>query len=137
LIEYKIVVIYMFDEQASHDTIKVGLELFCDVEMFLGLNILSPCWNLSEACSSLLRIGTFLYVILLLLSKNVRCNCIKCTMISRPCMGRWSLGSFWTWCNIQMMFYITLGFLTRTLSLNMHPFNSMNVFICNIKGAQS
>jgi len=32
----------MFDEQASNDTIKIGLELFCDVEMFLGLNILFP-----------------------------------------------------------------------------------------------
>jgi hypothetical protein len=33
----------MFDEQAPHDTIKTGLELVCDVEMFLGLNILFPC----------------------------------------------------------------------------------------------
>jgi hypothetical protein len=50
-------------------------------------------------------------------------------------MGKWSLGSFWTWCNIQMMFYIILGFFTKALGLNMHPFSSMDVFICNIKGA--
>jgi len=29
----------MFDEQTSHDTTKTGLELFCDVEVFLGINM--------------------------------------------------------------------------------------------------
>jgi len=32
----------MFDEQASHDATKVGLELLCDVEMFLGLTCIIP-----------------------------------------------------------------------------------------------
>jgi hypothetical protein len=32
----------MFDEQASHDTTNVGLELLCDVEMFLGLTCIIP-----------------------------------------------------------------------------------------------
>jgi hypothetical protein len=41
------------------------------------------------------------------------------SVISRPYMGRRSLGNFWTWSNIQMMFCIMLGFLTRTLGLNM------------------
>ncbi len=37
LTKYKIVVIQMFNEQASHDITKSNLELFCDVEVFLGL----------------------------------------------------------------------------------------------------
>jgi hypothetical protein len=46
-------------------------------------------------------------------------------------------GQFWTWCNIQMMFCIIFGFLTKALGLNVHSFSSMDVFICNIKGAKS
>jgi hypothetical protein len=36
LIEYKTIVILMFDEQASHDIVKAHLELLYDVEVFLG-----------------------------------------------------------------------------------------------------
>ncbi len=46
-------------------------------------------------------------------------------------------GTWRTQWNIQMMVCIMFGFLTRTLGLNMQPSNSMEVFICNIKGAQS
>jgi sulfur relay (sulfurtransferase) DsrF/TusC family protein len=46
LIEYKIIAIQMFDEQASHDTSKVGLELLCDVEVFLGLTCIIPMLEL-------------------------------------------------------------------------------------------
>ncbi len=38
----------MFDEQASHDIIKVGLELLCDVELFLGLTYIIPMWELVQ-----------------------------------------------------------------------------------------
>jgi len=36
----------MFDEQASHDTTKVGLELLCDVEVFLWLTCIIPMLEL-------------------------------------------------------------------------------------------
>jgi hypothetical protein len=36
----------MFDEQASHDIIKAGLELFYDVEVFLGLTCIIPMLEL-------------------------------------------------------------------------------------------
>jgi hypothetical protein len=77
----------VFDEQASNDIAKVGLELLCDVEVFLGL-VLSSCWNLLRACPNLLRIRTFLYAIMLLMSRNVKCNCIKCIVINKPCMEK-------------------------------------------------
>ncbi len=38
----------MFHEQASHDTIKVGLELLCDVELFLGLTYIIPMLGLVQ-----------------------------------------------------------------------------------------
>jgi predicted glycosyltransferase involved in capsule biosynthesis len=42
----------MFDEQTSHDTTKTSLELFCDVEVFLGLTCIIPMlelvWCLSK-----------------------------------------------------------------------------------------
>ncbi len=72
----------MFDEQTSYNTTKVGLELLYDVEMFLGLTYIIPTLEfLSKACLSLLRIETFFNVILSLLSKKVRHNYIKCTLL--------------------------------------------------------
>jgi hypothetical protein len=41
----------MFDEQVSHDIIKVGLELLCDVEMFLGLTCIIPMMELVQSLS--------------------------------------------------------------------------------------
>jgi hypothetical protein len=41
----------MFDEQAFHDTSKVGLELFCDAEMFLGLTCIIPMLDLVQGLS--------------------------------------------------------------------------------------
>jgi hypothetical protein len=32
----------MFDQQASHDTSKIDLELLCDAEMLLGLTCIIP-----------------------------------------------------------------------------------------------
>jgi hypothetical protein len=51
LIKYKIVVIHMFDEQAFHDTSKASLELFCDVEMFLGPTCIIPMLDLVQGLS--------------------------------------------------------------------------------------
>ncbi len=41
----------MFDEQASHDTTNVGLELLCDVEMFLGLTCIIPMLEFVQGLS--------------------------------------------------------------------------------------
>jgi hypothetical protein len=72
----------MFDEQASHDIVKASLELLCDVEMFLELTyiilMLELVWSLSEFAQN----WDFLYAILLLLSKNVKCNYIRCIVIN-------------------------------------------------------
>jgi hypothetical protein len=38
----------MFDEQASYDIVKAGLELFCDVEVFLGLTCIIPIMELVQ-----------------------------------------------------------------------------------------
>jgi hypothetical protein len=42
----------MFDEKTSHGTTKIGLELFYDIEMFLGLTFIIPIlklvWCLSK-----------------------------------------------------------------------------------------
>jgi hypothetical protein len=94
LTKYKTVVIQMFDEQASHDIAKASLELFCDVEIFLGLTCIILMLKLIHGYPSLLKIGTSLYSILLLLSKNVKCNYIRCIVINKPCMGITSLGNF-------------------------------------------
>jgi predicted glycosyltransferase involved in capsule biosynthesis len=41
----------MFDEQASHDTTKTSLELFCDVEVFLGLTCIIPMLEFIQGLS--------------------------------------------------------------------------------------
>jgi predicted glycosyltransferase involved in capsule biosynthesis len=51
LTKYKTVVIQMFNEQASHDITKSNLELFCDVEMFLGLTCIIPMLELVQGLS--------------------------------------------------------------------------------------
>jgi len=51
LIEYNIVVIHMFDEQAFHDTSKAGLELLFDVEVFLGPTCIIPMLDLVQGLS--------------------------------------------------------------------------------------
>jgi len=51
LIEYKIVVIHMFDEQTFHDTSNAGLELLHDVEMFLGPTCIIPMLDLVQGLS--------------------------------------------------------------------------------------
>jgi hypothetical protein len=43
--------IVSWDEQASHETIKVGLELFCDVEMFLGPTCIIPMLEFVQGLS--------------------------------------------------------------------------------------
>ncbi len=43
--------IQIFNEQASHDIIKSNLELFCDVEMFLGLTCIIPMLELVQGLS--------------------------------------------------------------------------------------
>jgi hypothetical protein len=39
----------MFDKQTSHDTTKVGLKLFCDVKVFLGLTYIIPMLEFVQA----------------------------------------------------------------------------------------
>jgi len=51
LTKYKIVVIQMFNEQTSHDITKSSLELFCDVEVFLGLTCIIPMLELVQGLS--------------------------------------------------------------------------------------
>jgi hypothetical protein len=41
----------MFDEQASHDIAKASLELFCDVEIFLGLTCIIHVLELVQGLS--------------------------------------------------------------------------------------
>ncbi len=41
----------MFDEQTSHDTTKIGLELLCDVEVLLGLTCIIPMLKLVQRSS--------------------------------------------------------------------------------------
>jgi hypothetical protein len=45
LVEYESLVMHMFDEQASNTMIKGNLDLFCDVETFLGLNYIIPLFE--------------------------------------------------------------------------------------------
>ncbi len=51
LIEYNIVVIHMFDEQAFHDTSKASLELLCHVEVVLGPTCIIPMLDLVQGLS--------------------------------------------------------------------------------------
>jgi hypothetical protein len=41
----------MFDEQASHDIVKTCLELFYDVEVFLGLTCIIPMLEFVQGLS--------------------------------------------------------------------------------------
>ncbi len=42
LTEYKILVIWMFQEQVSNESTKAKLELLCNIEVFLGLVCIIP-----------------------------------------------------------------------------------------------
>jgi predicted glycosyltransferase involved in capsule biosynthesis len=51
LTKYKTIVIQIFNEQTSHDITKSSLELFCDVEVFLGLTCIIPMLELVQSLS--------------------------------------------------------------------------------------
>jgi len=42
LIEYKNLVVQMFEEHVAHDFTKSNLELLCDIKVFLGLACIIP-----------------------------------------------------------------------------------------------
>ncbi len=45
----------MFDEHATHDTIKIDLELLCDVEVFLGLIYIIPMLEIVQGLSKFVQ----------------------------------------------------------------------------------
>jgi len=45
LIEYKNLVVQMFEEHVAHDFTRSNLELLCDIKVFLGLAYIIPMFE--------------------------------------------------------------------------------------------
>jgi hypothetical protein len=71
LVEYKSLVMHMFDEHALNTIIKGNLDLLCDVETFLGLSYIIRL-NVCNLCQSLFKFEMYSSVILLMQLKHVK-----------------------------------------------------------------